>query len=140
MAKYGSNSLVIEIDSTEGGSLTDISQYITDIDGVEVEALLQESHSFGDAWFEQLATGIRRMNPITLGGFYDDTASTGPNAIFVNVQDSPADQTRTFKITWGGTKTTTVEVWIQKYRRAPVRNELTRFQVTLVPTGSVTEA
>lgn len=140
MAKYGSNSLVIQIDSTEGGSLTDISQYITSINGVEVEAVLAESHSFGDAWFEHLATGVRKMNPIVMGGFYDDTASTGPNAIFVGVQDSPADASRTLQITWGGSKTTTVEVWIAKYSRLASRNELTRFEVTLQPTGAVTEA
>lgn len=140
MAKYGSNSLVIQIDSTEGGSLVDISQYILTIGGVEVEAILQESHSFGDSWFEMLATGLRKMNPVVLGGFYDDTATTGPDAIFKNVQDSPADGTRTLVITWGGSKTTTVEVWIQKYARRAVRNELTAFEVTLQPTGSVAEA
>lgn len=138
MAKYGSNSIVVEIDVTEGGALTDISQYVTDLDGVEVEAILMESHSFGDAWFEHLATGLRRMNPVTVGGFFDDVAS-GPNAIFIGVQDSPADASRTFKVTWGGTKTTTVEVWIQKYTRRPVRNELTRYEAVLQPTGSVTE-
>ena len=140
MAKYGSNSLTIQVDSTEGGSLSDISNYITSINGVEVEAVLAESHAFGDSWFEHLATGLRKMNPVVLGGFYDDTASTGPNAIFVGVQDSPADQTRTLQITWGGSKTTTVEVWIQKYSRMATRNELTRFEVTLQPTGAVTEA
>lgn len=139
MAKYGSSSIVIEIDSTEGGTLSDISQYVQTINGVEVEAILQESHSFGDSWFEHLATGMRKMNPVVLGGFYDDTATTGPNAIFINVQDSPADATRTLKITWGGTKTTTVEVWIQKYTRQATRNELTRFEATLQPSGAVTE-
>lgn len=140
MAKYGSNSLKVEIDSTEGGSLSDVSQYVLDINGVEVEAVLTESHAFGDSWFEFLATGMRRMNPITLGGFYDDTSSTGPDAIFGAVQDSPADGTRTLKITWGGSKTTSVETFIQKYTRRPVRGDLTRFEVTLQPTGAVTEA
>lgn len=139
MAKYGSNSVVVEIDSTEGGSLADISQYITSINGVEVEAVLQESQSFGDSWFEHLSTGMRRVSPVVLGGFYDDTATTGPNAIFINVQDAPADATRTLKVTWGSTKTTSVEVWIQKYTRQATRNELTRFEVTLQPTGATTE-
>lgn len=139
MPKYGANSIVIKIDSTEGGTLADISQYITSINGVEVEAILKESHSFGKAWFEHLATGMRKMNPVVLGGFYDDTATTGPNAIFVNVQDSPADVSRTLEITWGGTKTTTVEVWIQKYSRQATRNELTQFEAILIPTAAVTE-
>ena len=109
------------------------------INGVEVEAILQESHSFGDSWFEHLSTGLRKMNPLVVGGFFDDVAS-GPNAIFIGVQDAPADASRTVEITWGGTKTTTVEVWIQKYTRKATRNELTAYEATLQPTGSVTEA
>lgn len=140
MAKYGSNSLVIEVDSTEGGSLSDISQYVLSVNGVEVEAVMEESHTFGDSWFESLATGLRKMNDVELEGFYDDTATTGPNAIFVGVQDSPADGTRTLKFTWGGAKTTTVEVFIAKYKRTATRGQLTRYSVTLRPTGAVTEA
>lgn len=139
MAKYGSSSIVIEIDNTDGGSLTDISQYIQEFDGVEIERLMEEeSHSFGDAWFEALQVGMRAVKPITLGGFYDDTASTGPDAIFVTSATHAA--TRTFKVTWGGTKTTTVEVWITNYKRMPKRNELTKFEAVLLPTGAVTEA
>lgn len=140
MAKYGSNSLTIEFDDTEGGSLTNMSNYILSVNGVEVEAVLEESHAFGDSWFEHLATGLRKMNPVVLEGFFDDTASTGPNAVFNRVQDSPADATSTLKFTWGGSKTTSVETWIQKYTRMASRGSLTKFQVVLQPTGAVTEA
>jgi hypothetical protein len=140
VAKYGSNSLAVHIDDTEGGSLTDISQHVTAINGVEVEALMEESYAFGDSWFESLATGVRKMNDVVIEGFYDDTASTGPNAILVGVQDSPADGTRTFRVTWGGSKTTTVEVWIAKYTRMATRGQLTKYSATLRPTGAVTEA
>lgn len=140
MAKYGSNSLVIEFDASEGGSLTDMSQYILSVNGVEVEALMEESHSFGDSWFESLATGLRKMNDVVLEGFFDDTASTGPNVVFNRVQDSPADASSSLKFTWGGTKTTTVEAWVVKYTRIASRGALTRFSVTLRPTGAVTEA
>lgn len=139
MAKYGSADLRIEIDSTEGGTtLTDITQYIQDDVAAEIEGLFVESHSFGDSWVEHIATGLRKMGEITLAGFYDDAAS-GPDAIFRHVQDSPADQTRTLRITWGGGKSTTVEVWIKTYRRKAVRDQLHRFEAVLVPTGAVTE-
>lgn len=139
MAKYGSNSLAISFDDN-GGIPVVMTQYITEINEVDIEALLEESHSFGDAWFEHLATGIRKMNPVTLSGFYDDAATTGPDAIFNAVASNPAQATRTLLITWGGAKTTSVECLIQKYSRGARRNQLTRFTVILQPTGSVTEA
>jgi hypothetical protein len=139
VAKYGSNSVTIEFDNS-GGTLQNMTQYVTAINSVDIEAVLEESHSFGDSWFESLATGLRKMGDVTLSGFYDDTASTGPDAIFGAVVDAPATATRTLKVTWGGTKTTTVETLIMKYSRKAVRNEVTKFEVTLRPTGAVTEA
>lgn len=140
MAKYGSSSLNIQIDSTEGGTLTDISQHVLSINNVDVEGMTEESHTFGDAWVESLPIGVRKMNDIVLEGFFDDAASTGPNAIFIGVQNSPANLTRTLQLTWGGTKVTTVEVWIAKYERLGTRGNLTRYRATLRPTGAVTEA
>lgn len=134
MAKYGSNSLVIEVDNS-AGTLVNLSNYIDTINDVNVEALLQESTAFGDSWVENLFTGIKKMDPVTIEGFYDDTATTGPDAILNSLGD-----TRTLKITWGGSKTTTVETIITKYPRKAVRGELTRFSCELTPTGAVTEA
>lgn len=139
MAKYGSNSLAISCDNSSGTPVV-MTAYVTSIGSVEIESLLEESHSFGDAWFESLATGVRRMSDVVLGGFFDDTSSTGPDAIWNAVADGPTATSRTLLITWGGSKTTSVEVLITKYSRTAVRNELTKFEVTLTPTGTVTEA
>lgn len=134
MAKYGSDDVVIEVDNS-GGSLVDLSQYIDTINEINISAMIQESHAFGDSWVEQLYTGVKMTAPITIEGFYDDTVTTGPNAILNSLGD-----TRTFKITYGSTKTTSVETVITSYVRRPVRGELTRFTCTLTPTGAVTEA
>lgn len=134
MAKYGSDDVVIEVDNS-GGTLVDLSQYIDTINEINISAMLQESHAFGDSWVEQLYTGVKMTAPITIEGFYDDTSSTGPNAVLNSLGD-----TRTFKITYGSTKTTSVESVITSYVRRPVRGELTRFTCTLTPTGAVTEA
>lgn len=138
MAKYGSNSLKVEFDSAVP-TLTDMSQYVRTINGVRIEAILEESHSFGDAWFESLATGLRKMQDVELGGFYDDTATSGPDVIFNAVFSSPATATRTLTITWGSTKTTSVETLIMAYERQAVLAELTKYTVVLRPTGTVTE-
>jgi len=139
MAKYGSNSIIVAVDNS-GGSVVTMTSYITEINTIDVEAMLEESHSFGDAWFESLATGVRKASDLVLGGFYDDTSSTGPDVIFNAVASGPTASTRTVTITFGGSKTVSFEALITKYSRTASRNELTKFEVTLTPTGTVTEA
>lgn len=134
MAKYGSDDLSISVDDS-GGTPVDLTQYVQTINGLDIEALTEESHSFGDAWVEHLFTGIKRGNDLTIGGFYDDTASTGPDAVLIGI-----GTTRTVTITWGGAKTSSFEAIIINYRRNPVRNELTKYEAVLRPTGAVTEA
>lgn len=135
MAKYGSDVIVVEFDNA-GGTLVNMSQHVLEINGIDVEAVTEESHSFGDAWLEELATGLKKVAPLTLKGIYDDTATTGPDAMFNAIGNTT---TRTIKITLGGTKTVSVETIIKNYRRVPSRGELTKYEVVLRPTGAVTE-
>ncbi len=139
MAKYGSNSLAISIDDSAGAPVV-FTQHVLSINEVEIEAILEESHSFGDAWFESLATGIRRMSDVVLEGFYDDAASTGPDVVLKDVTSGPSVASRTLLITWGGTKTTSAEVLIHKYGRIASRGTIHKYRSTLRPTGAVTEA
>jgi hypothetical protein len=139
MAKYGSNSFVVSIDNS-GGTPVTMTDYIRSIGDVDVKAMMQESTAFGDAWMEKLATGMLEAGSITLGGYYDDTATTGPDVIFNDVATGPTDSTRTLLLTWGGSKTTSAEVWISAYKRTATVGELTAFEVTLEYTGTVTEA
>jgi hypothetical protein len=137
MANYGPDDFSIEIDTTTGGSLSSgFRQYVREINGLKIEAVLQESHSFGDVWFESLWTGIKKGNDVTIRGFYDDTASTGPNAIFAGGEGTQ----RSVVLTWGSTKTSSFEALILSYDRMPKLNELTMFEVVLRPTGTITEA
>jgi hypothetical protein len=101
---------------------------------------MEESHAFGDTWFESLATGMKQMADVVLGGFYDDTATTGPDALFVTTASGPSTSSASLVITYGSTKTTTVSAFIVKYRRTLSLGKLHGFEVTLRPTGAVTEA
>lgn len=139
MAKYGSNSVVVNYDNS-GGTPVDMSQHTLDINGVEVEAILEETHSFGDSWFESLAVGLRRMADVVLGGLYDDAASTGPDVIYNAVVSGPTSTTRTLQIVYGSTKSTSVETLNMKYGRKLARGALQKYEVVLRPTGAVTEA
>ena len=136
MANYGPDDLAFEIDTTAGGSLSSgFRQYVREINGFKVSAITQESHSFGDTWVEHLFTGIKRGEDVTIRGFYDDTASTGPNVILIGIGDQ-----RTVEITWGSTKKSTFEALIISYERLAKLDELTMYECVLRPTGTVTEA
>lgn len=134
MAKYGSK----DVDITFGG--TSIKNYVRTINGVSIESIMEESHAFGDTWFESLATGNKKAADIVLGGFYDDTATTGPDALFVTTASGPSTSSTSLVITYGSTKTSTVSVFIVKYDRTLSLGKLHGFSVTLRPTGAVTEA
>jgi hypothetical protein len=139
MAKYGPASLKVEYDNS-GGTLVDISQHVLEINDVSVENLVEMTRSFGDSWDESLPIGVGKMSDVTMSGVYDDTAATAPDALFGNrIPELPGANTRTLKLTWGGTKTTSVETVLIKYDRTADRTALTKWSVTLRPTGAVTE-
>ena len=138
MAKYSSASAKVEFDLV-GGTLQDMSPYVTDINGVDIESITEESTPFTVAWQAHLPVGIFKMADVVIGGFYDDAATTGPDVVFNALSNGPAASTRTLKITYGASKSTSVETWIVKMSRKLVRNGLTRFEVTLRPTGTVSE-
>lgn len=133
----------IEYDNA-AGTLVDITQHVLTFNGLSVEQLLEEKHSFGDSWEESLPIGIGKLADITLGGLFDDTATTGPDALFGGrIPETPATAglLRTLKITWiASGKNTSVETILMKYDRKPDRNNLTKYEVTLRPTAATTEA
>jgi hypothetical protein len=116
----------------------DLSQYIREVGGVNIEALTQESHAFGDAWVEHLYTGVRRVNEITLSGYYDDAAATGPHALFGQTSDIGAE--REIEFDFGSSDIVHFDYLLASYNRMPVVGELTRFEATIRPTGAVTTA
>lgn len=140
MARYGFKDLVIEFDSA-GLVLQNISQYVLEIGGIKKAAMFEESHAAGDSWVEQLFAGLKKVEPLTIKGFYDDAALPAPDVLFNDIgnEATTGGGTRTLKLTYGGTKTTSVETFIQDYSRLPVRGELTKFEVTLLPSGAPTE-
>ena len=117
----------------------DLSQYIIDFSGLEILAETQESHAMGDTWEEHLYAGLRKASPITIGGFYDDVAASGPHAILGQTTDVGAE--RNIKVNFGTTNAyPKVDVIVKRYSRKPSRGELTKWEAELQPTGAVTIA
>ena len=129
MTKYSSKDLDLEVGAQS------MKAHILDDVTVGVEVTTEESTAFGHEWEKNISTGIKRADPVTIGGHYDSTAATGPDAKF-NV----VGETIEIIITWGGSKTTTFSAIVQRYERTAQVKQMTRYVSTLLPTGEVQEA
>jgi len=134
MAKYGSNSFAISYNSTN------MTAHTHSINSVDVESLMEDSKPLGAAWAESLATGAQLMNDVEVEGLYDDAAG-GPDAVYRAARPTgPSSTPSTLVLTWGSTKTTTVDAFVTKFGRMVTKNQVTRYKATLKPTGAVAEA
>jgi hypothetical protein len=138
LGRYGWPDVSIQFDKADGGALQEMKAYITSINGLDIELILEDMTAAGETWEAQVYVGLKKGSPIVISGPYDDTATTGSDAVF-----NPTGATgvsRSCVITWGGAKTTTFEALIQKYGRKPAKGQLHKYEVTIVPTGAIVDA
>lgn len=136
MSKYSSVNLTLSM----GG--TAMTAYIDEIDPFVVEALIEDGRPFGSAWPVKIPVGEYDVPDVSVGGFYDDTAVSGPDVKFgvSAMPTGPSSAAAELIITWGGTKTSTVDCFVSRYERIAKKNGVTRFKARLTFTGEVTEA
>ena len=129
MAQFGPDDFAITIDANT------FEEFVDTLDGLAIEAIIEDSHTFGDTFTEQLYSGLRRGQAFTIEGFYNDAANS-VDALFAG------NEGNTFAIvmTWGSTKTSTFSALLQTWTRTPVREGTTRYAATFMPTGVITEA
>jgi hypothetical protein len=135
--KHGSSEITIVLDDS-GGTPRTITDYIRSISGARVENILEPSHAFGDAWEEMLATGFARVPPITFGGWYDDTATTGPHIVLrvTSIDRDPQGASRTLTLGFGNSTTFSGECRVASYEVLGRNGSLTEFSAVLHPTGA----
>ena len=104
--------------------------------GVKITANTEASHAFGDSWEEHTPTGVKKTEPLTLSGFWDTTASTGPHVVFLAPDDGPQDSTRTLTVVFGDSKQFDVETRLTSYEVVGSVGALTRFNAEILPTSS----
>lgn len=134
--KHGSSEITISYDDLPGGTLRDMTNYVTELGGVKITSNMQASTAFGDTWEEMLPSGVKKMDAITVKGFFDDTASTGPHVVFGDPDDSPQDATRTLTIVFGNSKQVSVETRLVSYAVTGKVGSLTEFEASIQPTGA----
>lgn len=136
--KYGSQSVTITYDDAPGGTGRAVTGHVLTMSGVKITSALQASHAFGDSWEEHTPTGLMKMEPLTLSGHWDTTATTGPHAVFQAPDDGPQDDTRTLVMVFGDSKTMTVETRLVSYEVLGQNGNLTQFTAVIQPTGTAT--
>lgn len=138
--KYGSASITVTYDDGPGGTGRAVTNHILTMGGAKITSMTEASHAFGDSWEEHTPSGVKRMEPITLEGFWDTTATTGPHVVFGDPDDGPQDATRTLVLGFGDSKTLTVETYLTSYEVLGQVGQLTRFRAEIQPTGTATWA
>ena len=96
MAKFNSRVSVFQTTDT-GGTLRDLSQYISEVSGLPGARDLNEVTALGDTG-EKNIVGLARAT-VTISGHFDDTATTGPDAVLgplVETDSTPEDTARAF--------------------------------------------
>lgn len=141
MANFGQADLIVgfsrssaTVASSATGFIT-LQNYIITIGPSKLSALTVQSDAFGDSYVEHLYAGVRRKEPFTIGGIYDDVASTGPHAIFGQTTDIGAE--RWGEIGYGASDVVSFRSIVQSYSVVPARGTLHMWEAELLPTGAV---
>jgi hypothetical protein len=141
--KHGSAEFTISCDDAPGGTLRAITPYVTSIGGIKITAATQVTTAFGDTWTKNSPTGIKKVEAIKIGGFFDDTATVGPHVVFLTpdttIYDGTTATSRTLTVVVANTpKTFTVEVLLTSYTVMGKNGNLTEYEAELLPTGTGT--
>jgi len=134
MTLRGFPALKIEIDASVGGALTDISAYVTAINGLSVNAVLEEISAAGDSTDRWGAVGFTNRDTVVISGPYDDQA----NSLVALTLDGEGEQ-RSLQLTFDdptASDVKTVEALIEKTARNPSRGAFHQYEVTLRLTGA----
>jgi len=110
---------------------------VLSVNGINVKPEVDDVTPNGVEYTARLYAGLMTMDDVeleivyteTVWAYFDDPGCRGT-----------ASGTRTFTITYGGAKSTSVETIIGGTPRKPAKGKVTTFSATLIPTGTITEA
>lgn len=129
--KHGSAEITIAYDDAPGGTPRTITSFVLTMGAVKITSNMQANLPYGAAVEGMLPTGVSKIDKITLHGFWDDTATTGPHTVFKDPDDGPQDATRTLAIVFGNSKTWTSEGYLESYAVLGKAGALTEFEAVL---------
>lgn len=136
MAKYGPSVVTVTIDDAPGGTPRIITPYVTSIGNIGLEAITQQTNPFGVSSEQHTPIGLDKTPDIDIAGFFDDTASVGPKAVFFNASNwaldkAPGSVGRVLVILAATAMTFTVTVHLVKAEIGLKRDGLTEYTATV---------
>jgi hypothetical protein len=129
--KHGSSEITISYDDGPGGTPRAITPYVLTMGAIKLTSNMQTSTVFAATLETMLPTGMSKIDPITLHGFFDDTATVGPHVVLIAPDTSPQASTRTLAIVIGNSKTWTSEGYLVSYAVLGKVGSLTEFDAVL---------
>jgi hypothetical protein len=134
--KHGSSEITISYDNAAGTPVVLTCAVLT-MGPVKISSNMQAGTTFCDAIEKQLPTGMTKIEPMKLTGFFDDTPATGEHSTFLPIDTNPQGPTRTLAIGFGNGKTWTSEGYCQSYAVIANQGNLTGFEADLVQNSGV---
>jgi len=137
MAKFNSRVSKFLIDNTSG-TVCDLSAYLTEISGIPGERETSDSTTIGDSGRERFPGLENGM--IRIAGFFDDTTTTGPDAVLAAL----LTHTAAVDCNYGPKGSTTgfrrfdMDVWVRRYEVTSRVGEMVGFIAELEVEGQVT--
>jgi hypothetical protein len=129
--KHGSSEITISYDDGPGGTPRTITSFILTMGAIKLTSNMQANTPYGATVEAMLPTGVSKIDQITLHGYFDDTATTGPHVVFIAPDTSPQAATRTLAIVFGNVKTWTSEGFLVSYAVLGKAGNLTEFDAVL---------
>lgn len=135
MANYGWDDLLLRV-RIGSGVWTDIRSYVDEQSIAKIKAMLEDFHPKGNTYTDKKVVGTKEWDGnFELGGLYDDTATSGPDALFNN-SGANIGLTGRLAESFDGTNWQCVSIINESYLAEPKQKGLTRFKVVLVPYGA----
>lgn len=134
VGKQPSAATTVTIDD-HGGTPRDITAHCRTIGGVKVSQITEENSPFGVAYEKNTPVGKQKFGPVTIGGDFDTSATTGPHVVFSTLETLPSDATRTLVVSPGDGKTCTVEGYVNEYEVLFNDGKLTGYNAQFVQAG-----
>jgi hypothetical protein len=129
--KHGSAEVTIAYDDAPGGTLRTITSFVLQMGAVKISSAMQANTPYGATVEGMLPTGVSKIDQITIHGYWDDTALTGPHTVFLSPDTSPQSATRTLQIVFGNARTWTSEGFLVSYAVLGKAGNLTEFEAVL---------
>ena len=140
MAKFGGQTSTFKIDKSDGGALEDISAYIVKISGLPGAQGLIDVTTFTSSGRKFFPDELE-VADISIDLIWDNTVSTGPDAIFGTMRTQ--NETRSFEYSPdGGTTKYTGECWLDSngYQVTSAVGDVVKATARLKVDGVVTRA